>query len=126
MSPKGLNRTKGNQGEQIGEIYLKEHGYQIVERNLRSPFGEIDLVASHKGTLVFVEIKARRDATFGFPEEAVGERKKNKLVRLASWYLAQHPKLNSPVRFDVLAIQMEGSDSGIRLIQNAFDLQPHD
>lgn len=122
MCPRELNRTTGRLGERIGEDYLKERGYQIVERNVRSPFGEIDLVANHRGTLVFVEIKTRRDATFGFPEEGVGERKKNQLIRLASWYLAQHPNSNPPVRFDVLAIQMEGNAPGIRLVQNAFEL----
>ncbi len=122
MSAKQSNQTTGKLGEQIGEGYLKKQGYQIVERNVRSPFGEIDLVALHRGTLVFVEIKTRRDHTFGYPEEAVNERKKNQLVRLASWYLAGHPKLEPPVRFDVLAIQMEGEKPNIRLIENAFEL----
>lgn len=122
MSPKNLNRTTGKLGERIGEDYLKKQGYEILARNVRSPFGEIDVVAEDHGTLVFVEIKTRRDTTFGFPEEAVGEQKKNRLIRLASWYLAEHPRSTPPVRFDVLAIQSEGFESGIRLTQNAFDL----
>ena len=122
MSTKQWNQSTGKLGEQIGESYLKKWGYQIVERNVRSPFGEIDLVALHQGTLVFVEIKTRRDRTFGAPEEAVDERKKNQLIRLASWYLAQHPKAEPSIRFDVLAIQMEGSEPSFRLIENAFEL----
>ena len=124
MSSKSLNRTTGKLGEKIGEDYLKEQGYQILERNVRSPFGEIDLVASDRGTLVFVEIKTRRDVTFGFPEEAVGRRKRNQLVRLASWYLARHPKLRPSVRFDVLAIQIDGGERNIRLVRDAFELDP--
>ena len=122
MNPKESNRATGQLGEEIGESYLKQQGYQIIERNVRSPFGEIDLIASHHGTLVFVEIKTRRDQTFGYPEEAVGERKKNQLIRLASWYLAQHPKAHPAARFDVLSIQLGGDQPNIRLIENAFEL----
>ena len=91
---------------------------------MRSPFGEIDLVADDGGTLVFVEVKAKRSLDFGFPEEAVGGRKKSKLGRLASWYLSRHPKIRAPLRFDVLAIQMDGPEPAVRLIQNAFELNP--
>src|SRR3989338_3331290 len=121
MSSKHLNKATGKLGEHLGENYLRERGYQIIERNVRSPFGEIDLVAREGNTLVFIEIKTRRDSTFGFPEEAVDSRKKDKIIRLASWYLAQHPKVNPAVRFDVLAIQMKGSRPLINLIQNAFE-----
>ncbi|MBI4358493.1 MAG: YraN family protein [Candidatus Omnitrophica bacterium] len=124
MTPKSLNRTTGKLGEQIGEGYLREQGYQILERNVRSPFGEIDLVADDGGTLAFVEIKTRRDSTFGLPEEAVNKRKRKQLVRLASWYLARHPKLCPSVRFDVLAVQIEGEARNVRLIRDAFDLEP--
>ena len=122
MNTRPSNQTTGKLGEQIGEDYLKKRGYQILDRNVRSPFGEIDLVAFHRDTLVFVEIKTRRGQTFGYPEEAVGTHKKNQLIRLASWYLTRHPKLRSSVRFDVLAIQMEGAKPNIRLIENAFEL----
>ena len=122
MSVTPSNQNTGKLGEQIGEDYLKKLGYQILERNVRFPFGEIDLIAFHRGTLVFVEIKTRRDQTFGYPEEAVGEHKKSQLIRLASWYLVRHPRLRSSVRFDVLAIQMEGAKPSVRLIENAFEL----
>ena len=106
----------------MGEDYLKMHGYQILERNVRSPFGEIDLIAKHQEILVFVEIKTRRDTTFGLPEESVDRRKKDRLIRLASWYLTQHPKSNPQVRFDIVAIQLGAKIPNIRLIQDAFDL----
>ena len=122
MTSKEFNRAKGELGERVGEDYLKKQGYEIIERNVRSPFGEIDLVANHRGTLVFIEVKTRRDSAFGYPEEAVDTRKKHRLIRLASWYLAQHPGVQPSVRFDVLAVQREGHDHGIRLTQNAFEL----
>ena len=123
MSPKHENRTKGTFGEEIGDHYLKQKGYRILERNARSPFGEIDAVALHHGVLVFVEIKTRMTGDFGLPEEAVDGRKQSQLARLASWYLARHPNLDLPVRFDVLAIGMEREEPEIRLIQNAFELE---
>ena len=122
MKPKELNIITGKEGERIGEGYLRAHGYQVLERNVRSPFGEIDLIAKHQEILVFVEIKTRRDTTFGLPEESVDRRKKDRLIRLASWYLAQHPKSNPQVRFDILAIQLGAKIPNIRLIQDAFDL----
>lgn len=121
MSEKKWNRLKGKLGEDLGETYLKNLGYRILERNFQSPFGEIDLIAVHEGSLVFVEVKSRQDASFGFPEEAINRRKKIQLARLASWYLSRYPKFPQ-VRFDVLAIQKEGINSGIRLIQNAFEI----
>ena len=90
---------------------------------VRSPFGEIDLVAKHQKTLVFVEIKTRQSSDFGLPEEAVTERKKARLGRLASWYLTQHSIPESEVRFDVLAVQLGGEHPEIRLIQSAFELR---
>ena len=122
MSPKEFNRATGKLGEAIGANYLKQRGYQIIERYVQSPFGQIDLIASHRGTLVFVEVKTRRDQAFGHPEEAVDERKKNQLARLASWYLAHHPKAHPAARFDVLSIQLSGDQPNIRLIENAFEL----
>ena len=117
-------RATGILGEQLGEAYLKERGYRIIARNVRSPFGEIDVVADHDGTLVFIEIKTRRDQTFGIPEEAVDHRKKERLIRLASWYLARGSELRQPVpvRFDVLAIEVSTPAPIIRLIQDAFQV----
>ena len=121
MSSKSLNRATGKLGESIGETYLKKQGYRVLERNVRSPFGEIDLIAQHKGTLVFIEIKTRRSSEFGFPEEAVTTGKKRRLIQLARWYLARYQKTEPAVRFDVLAIELKGEKPLIRLIQNAIE-----
>lgn len=118
MRQKQFNRSLGTQGECLGEAYLVQQGYRILDRNVRSPFGEIDLVASHGDVLAFIEIKTRRNLTFGFPEEAVGGAKKRKLERLASWYLIRHQKQNQAIRFDVLSILLKGDKPEIRLIQD--------
>ena len=120
---KPSNQTTGKLGEKIGEEYLIKRGYQILERNLRSPFGEIDLVAQHHKSLVFVEIKTRRDQSFGFPEESITLRKKTRLIRLANWYLSRYRNKPQPqIRFDVLAIQIESEGPSIRLIQDAIEV----
>ena len=121
MTPTHDRRTTGALGEQVGEAYLKERGYEILERNVRSPFGEIDLVAREAGTLVFIEVKTRRSRLFGFPEEAVSARKRERLFRLASWYLSQRWRTKVPVRFDVLAVELFEDKPAVRLIQNAFE-----
>ncbi|OGX03260.1 MAG: YraN family protein [Omnitrophica bacterium RIFCSPLOWO2_12_FULL_50_11] len=118
MRGKQYSRSVGTEGERLGEAYLTHQGYRILDRNVRSPFGEIDLVAAQGDVLVFVEIKTRSNLAFGFPEEAVNYSKRQKLERLASWYLARHRKRNQAVRFDVLSILLQGTKSEIRLIQD--------
>ena len=114
----------GRRGEDEAADYLRKNGYRILARNLRAKFGEIDVVAQDGPTLCFVEIKTRSSIRFGFPEEAVDARKRQRLVRLASWYLQSRPSAQPrPVRFDVLAI-LTGADSTparIRLIKGAFE-----
>ena len=117
---KKSNYTKGKVGEQIAEDHLTKLGYQILERNTRSPFGEIDLIAKHEGYLVFIEVKSRQDSAFGFPEESVNQFKKQKLYKLASWYLTRFQK-TPKTRFDVLAIENAENNPNFRLIQNAIE-----
>ena len=98
--------------------YLKENGYQILERNFRCRLGEIDLIARDGSCLVFIEVKYRSSLKDGAPLEAVDRRKQKKIIRVAEYYLCMHPeKTELPCRFDVIGIE-EGE---IRLIQNAFE-----
>jgi len=77
-------------------------GYRIIERNCRSRWGELDLVAYDGDTLVFVEVKARRSLEFGEPAYAVDRRKQSRLIRLAERYLSRR-RLGEPTcRFDVV------------------------
>ena len=123
FKPKSSNQSTGKFGEQIAQDYLKKQGYHILAQNLKSPFGEIDLVAKHQKTLVFIEVKTRRNTDFGFPEESVTEHKQIRLGRLASWYLKYESQWQDfPVRFDVIAIELLEGKVEIRLIQNAFEV----
>ena len=117
----------GQAGESAAEEYLRRKGYRIVARNLRSPLGELDLVAEDGQVLVFVEVKARRTDAFGGAIQAVHHRKQEKLIQLAAQYLARHHIKDRLCRFDVVLLQ--GSDATvpqIEHIQNAFEISGDD
>ena len=120
-------RSVGDEGEARAEAYLRGRGFRILGRNVRSPLGELDLVADDHGVLVFVEVKRRRTGAFGGAIEAVNARKRAKLVQLAAQYLAQHGIRNRACRFDVVVIQdHSGSSEALQHITNAFDLDGDD
>ena len=73
----------GRDSEASAEQFLRRKGYAILERNLRTRIGELDLVADDRGVLVFVEVKARTTGAFGGALLAVDQRKQAKLIRLA-------------------------------------------
>jgi len=119
-----LSRRKinlGKTGEEIATTYLRERGLQIVARNFRDKFGEIDIIARDRGTYVFVEVKTRRSNHFGTPEEAVTTQKQRQVIRVAQSYLAKHQLFDVPTRFDVVAILISSSDPRINHLVSAFD-----
>jgi len=111
----------GAQGEKIAADFLKKNGYKIIDKNFRCPFGEIDLVATEKREIVFIEVKTRKSTKLGYPEQAVGIRKQRKLSQLAQWYLLKRKIADTQARFDVVAITILSSGNEIKLFKNAFD-----
>jgi len=101
-------RRLGELGERYAQELLKKQGYKLIERNFRSPLGEIDLIAQDKDVLVFVEVKTRWSRKFGLPEESVTPRKVNKIKRIIEYYLLSHKYLAKKLRIDVVAIEVEG------------------
>ncbi|MBC5993904.1 YraN family protein [Pontibacter cellulosilyticus] len=95
----------GHDGEEAAANYLLERGYTIVQRNYRYKRTETDIIATHQDTLVFVEVKTRTSAVFGFPEEAVGAKKEKLLLKAAEEYIYQ-TGWEGEVRFDVVAITL--------------------
>jgi len=87
----------------VAARWYAAHGYDVVDRNWRSPTGEIDLVASRDSVVVFCEIKTRASDRYGTPATAVGRTKQRRLRLLAVEWLAAH-ELHGAVRFDVAAI----------------------
>jgi len=97
------NQTIGRWGENAAAEYLQAHGYEIVEKNARTPHGEIDLVARRDGVTVFVEVKARTSRRFGLPEEAVTPRKRAHMFAAGEHYAGEH-EIDS-WQADVLAVE---------------------
>lgn len=113
-------RGKGALGEDVGIEILRDLGYEALERNVSVPGAEIDLVARHGECLCFVEIKFRATDEFGTALEAVTPRKRSRLVRAATAYLAFHDLWETLCRFDVLAVDQTDEGWQVTLIQDAF------
>lgn len=113
----------GQASEMQAEQFLRAKGYRILDRNVRTPLGELDLVAEDQGVVVFVEVKGRATEAFGGALLAVGYRKRAKLAKLAAQYLAQRHWSEKACRFDVVLVQGRTSAQGrIEHLQNAFDV----
>ena len=107
--------------ETIAVNCLKEHGYQIIKRNYRTKFGEIDIIAKDGDTIVFVEVKARKSTAYN-PKEAVTGSKKRKISMVALYYLKTTRQTNVRARFDVVAIDSGKTSGTVEIVKNAFEL----
>lgn len=111
-----MGRLKvGKEGEKLAQDFLLRKGYKILETNFRTPFGEADIIAKHKGFIVIVEVKTRKTNSFGEPQMAVSPFKQARLRKIALYYLSKLQK-EIPVRFDVISIKR----GQINHIENAF------
>lgn len=115
------NRQLGAFGESVAVRRLETLGYQIVERNVRLPEGEIDIVAIHGSVLVICEVKTRKGDSHGRAEEAITSAKAARLCRLADRYRDEHTNLPLDTRIDVVAIDLDrfGKVLSIEVIQDA-------
>jgi len=102
MSKKEL----GQWGENLAARYLEQRGYSILQQNFRTPYGEIDLIAQIGGVTIFVEVKTRSTQAYGYPEEAVTDKKRIHLIETSQAYLQAHPDLDGDWRIDVIAVQI--------------------
>ena len=105
----------GARGEAAARTYLRRRGYAIEAVNYRCRWGEIDIVASHGGVLVFVEVRTRRGESYGSPQESITPRKRERLVLTAQHYLQEHD-LDGHWRIDLVAIEADGRGA-VRRIQ---------
>ncbi|WP_054034273.1 YraN family protein [Desulfatitalea tepidiphila] len=112
----------GQTSEQMVAQYLQREGYRILETNYRTRAGEIDIIADHNGTIVFIEVKARRSRSYGDPKWAITPAKQRKLSMLALVYLKAHKAMYRRARFDVVTVQMVAAKPIIEVIRNAFEL----
>ncbi len=109
--------TQGSWAEQQAADFLAQRGYRIIARNFRATGGEIDIVATFKKMLVFVEVKQRASNAFGGPLAAVTKAKQQRVARAATQFIKTHPQLlKDEMRFDVICM-LPGE---IEHIENAF------
>lgn len=113
----------GKLGERYAARYLVKQGCSIVEKNFKASVGEIDIIARHDDTLVFTEVKTRSSSQFGSPLEAVDARKQRQIIRTAQVFLKDREVLETPCRFDVLAVYIGfgGRLSQVEWIRSAFE-----
>lgn len=109
-------RVVGRHGEDLAVKYLLKHKYKILARNFSCEFGEIDIIAWDRTSIIFIEVKARKDDKFGLPREAVNWHKQQTIIRCANYWLYRMRQTGRPVRFDVIEVL----DGEITHIEDAF------
>ena len=114
----------GDFGEKAAEDYLVEMDYLILERNYRLKFGEIDIIAAKDGGLVFVEVKTRRYRSLVSGVEAVGYKKKGRIIATADCFLAEYGE-EKQIRYDIAEVTVSTGDAvrviDFRYFKDAFD-----
>ena len=121
VNGKMKRRDVGILGEELAKDFLKKRGYHIWETNYRCPEGEIDIIAKHEDSLVFVEVRTKKSLEFGSPEESITSTKMERLRTVAFHYQQTHDNLPASWRIDVVAIEIDqkGKPLRIELIENA-------
>lgn len=117
------NRDIGNVYEISAQKFLQKNNIKILDTNFHSKFGEIDIIGlQNKDTLIFVEVRYRKNALYGTPEESVSPSKQQKIIKTAQYYLTHNPKYqNYGIRFDMIAIN--GTDKNdINWLQNIISV----
>lgn len=116
------NRAIGTEYEKLAGDFLIKQGYTVLDYNYRCFFGEIDIIAMDKETLVFCEVKYRSSANKGNPLESVNNLKQQKLIKCAMNYMVHKHIEEVPCRFDVIGFAYDtmGDGNHINHIKNAF------
>jgi putative endonuclease len=123
MQEKSGNSSLGALGEKIATTFLKGAGFSIVECNFRCVCGELDIIARDGRSIVFVEVKCRRNLAYGPPQLAVTSFKQRQISKAALVWLSKKRLYDAEARFDVVAIVVHDHDlPEIEHIRNAFDL----
>lgn len=109
----------GKAGEDAAVRYLEQQGYGILHRNWRKNHLELDIVATHAGELVIVEVKTRSNTEYIEPQDAVNRQKIRRIVTAADAYI-KHFGIDAPVRFDIITAVGEAGAFRMEHITNAF------
>ncbi len=115
-------REIGMTGEAVAAAFLRAQRYVILEQNYRCPTGEIDLIALHEHTLVFIEVKARHGDDHGSPLAAVDRHKQRRIQRAALYYMSRKRLTERNARFDVVGVSWEAGKPRCELVRDAFEV----
>lgn len=117
----GQKQSLGRWGEERAAEFLESKGYEILGQNIRTEYGEIDLLARQGAMLVFVEVKARSSQDYGHPEESISIIKQQHMADAAESYLQLHPEIDGEWRVDVVAVRRrENQAPEILHVENAL------
>lgn len=105
-------------GEEEAVSYLRKLGYKIIDRNFRARNTEIDIVAIHDNTLVFIEVKTRTTNKFGTPLEQIAYFKLKSLIKAAEHYKLTHKNLPDLMRIDAISVQLDYKGIKVEHAQN--------
>lgn len=116
------NKELGDLGERLAAKFLRRGGYGILARKYRCKFGEIDIVAKDRDTLVFVEVRSRTDSEYGFPSETIDYKKREHIKRVAAEFLTRFDLFDYDCRFDCVSVLFDDNfkPKQIELIKDAF------
>lgn len=111
----------GRKGEDEAVRFLSSLGYRLLERNYRSRFGEVDLIAKDGAAIVFVEVKTRASDLYGTPKHSVDNRKQRRISLASQDYMVRNGLTESEARFDVVSIMEGNSGFTVEHVKNAFE-----
>lgn len=99
-------KESGDLAERLAADFLEGYGLNIIERNFRTRYGEIDLIANDSGMVVIIEVRAKKNEFSGLPIETVNYKKQQKVLKMARWYLAQNKLTDRAARIDVVGVTL--------------------
>ncbi len=115
-------KKKGWLAEWVACSYLVFQGHLIVERNFQTSFGELDIIAKKKQTFVIIEVKSRYKKSDWHPLDAIDSKKRNKIRKLAKYYIAAKKLFGKNLRMDVLTVEKKFFWFSIKHYKNVFSL----
>jgi len=113
----------GGLGEKLALEFLKAKGYRVKCKNFRTPFGELDIVATHRGSIVFIEVRTRTTSSLGPPFLSVTRIKQAHIIKNALFYLKRYGRIDSNWRIDVVSVKLDSERAleNIEHIENAVE-----
>ncbi len=116
-----ISNIVGRTGETVAADFLRDKGYQLIEFNFRKNYTEIDIIAIYRNTTVFVEVKTRKNDSFGTPFEAITRTKIANLVHTAHVYMKLHPNLPKAMRIDAIGVTLD-EDNKLESIEHVENI----